>query len=200
MRSSTNLGPVGERALTGVERTFKDDEIIVSKTDLTGKITYANELFCRISGYSEAELIGAPHSILRHPAMPRIVFKVLWDRVQAGNEIFAFVVNRCRQGDEYWVFAHVTPTFRNGEVIAYHSNRRTVNRTALPEIKALYERLRVEEQRHGDKRSGLAASGALLERVLAERKQTYDELVWSLENGGGGRASIEPRSRRAVAA
>ena len=200
MRRSVTIGPVGERTLTGVERKFNDDQIIVSKTDPTGKITYANELFCRISGYTEAELIGAPHSILRHPAMPRIVYKLLWERVQGGHELFAFVVNRCREGDEYWVYAHVSPTFRGGEIVGYHSNRRTVNRTALPEIKALYETLRAEEQRQGDKRSGLAASGALLERFLAERGQTYDELVWSFENRGSGDASIASRSRRAVAA
>jgi PAS domain S-box len=97
--------------LTGVERTFGTDEIIVSKTDPKGRIIYANEVFLRLAGYAESEIIGQPHSIIRHPDMPRCVFKLLWDTVQSGNEIFAYVVNRSKNGDHYWVLAHVTPTF-----------------------------------------------------------------------------------------
>jgi len=97
---------------TGVESHFGDDEIIVSKTDPRGVITYANEIFIRVSGYSEEELLGAPHSILRHPAMPRCVFKLLWDTIQGGREIFAYVVNLAKTGNHYWVLAHVTPSRR----------------------------------------------------------------------------------------
>ena len=70
---------------TGRERVFDKDEIIVSKTDVTGKITYANHVFLRVSGYSEADCIGAPHSMIRHPDMPRAVFKYAWDRLLAGR-------------------------------------------------------------------------------------------------------------------
>ena len=97
--------------LTGVERTFGEDEIIVSKTDLTGRITYANDVFLRISGYAEAEVLGQPHSIIRHPGTPRAVFSLLWRTIESGREIFAYVVNRAKNGDHYWVLAHVTPTF-----------------------------------------------------------------------------------------
>jgi len=100
--------------LTGVERFFDADEVIVSKTDLKGRITYANRVFQRVAGYGEAELMGAPHSIVRHPAMPRCVFKLLWDTLEAKQEIFAYVINRARNGDHYWVFAHVTPSFDAG--------------------------------------------------------------------------------------
>ena len=78
----------------GEELCFDENQFIVSKTDLKGKITYANDLFIKISGYSEEELIGTPHNILRHPDMPRAVFKLLWDKVQKGDEIFAYVKNR----------------------------------------------------------------------------------------------------------
>ena len=75
--------------LTGHERTFAPDEFIVSKTDVKGHITYANEVFLRISGFDEEEVIGAPHSLVRHPDMPRCVFKLLWETIQAKKEIFA---------------------------------------------------------------------------------------------------------------
>jgi PAS domain S-box-containing protein len=176
-------GPsASSNGLSGVERFFDDDEIIVSKTDLTGKIIYANDVFCRISGYAEAELIGRPHSILRHPKMPRVVFKVLWDRIQADQEIFAFVLNRSRSGDEYWVYAHVTPTFHQDKKVGYHSNRRTVNRSALPEVRQIYARLLAEEQRHPQKGDAVAASARVLDQMLDEARMSYDELVWSLES------------------
>ena len=96
--------------LTGVERFFDKDEIIVSKTDLKGRMTYCNDVFLRIAGYTEQELLGQPHSIIRHPDMPRCVFKLLWDTIGAGKEIFAYVINRAKNGDHYWVLAHVTPS------------------------------------------------------------------------------------------
>ncbi|HPV77190.1 MAG TPA: PAS domain-containing protein, partial [Gemmatimonadaceae bacterium] len=88
---------------SGRERSFGEDEIIVSKTDLQGKITYANDVFIRVSGYEEDELLGAPHSIIRHPDMPRAVFKLLWDTLATGREVFAYVNNMARNGDNYWV-------------------------------------------------------------------------------------------------
>ena len=74
---------------TGTERTFENDEIIVSKTDSKGRITYANDVFLKLALYEESEVLGAPHSLVRHPDMPRAVFKLLWDTIQAGEEIFA---------------------------------------------------------------------------------------------------------------
>jgi PAS domain S-box-containing protein len=84
---------------TGQEVRFPETGLIVSKTDLRGVITYANELFTEVCGYHEDELLGRPHSIIRHPEMPRCVFKLLWDTIQDGHEIFAFVVNLCKSGD-----------------------------------------------------------------------------------------------------
>lgn len=82
-----------------------DDEIIVSKTDLKGRITYANRVFLTIAGYTEQEVLGEPHSIIRHPDLPRCIFKLLWDTIQGGTEIFAYVINRCKNGDHYLVYA-----------------------------------------------------------------------------------------------
>lgn len=169
---------------TGVERTFGADELIVSKTDLKGTITYANRVFCRVSGYTEAQLLGRPHSILRHPDMPRAVFKLLWDELGAGREVFAYVLNLAADGAHYWVLAHVTPTIRGGRTIGYHSNRRRPDRRAVAQATALYAALLAEERTAPDRRAGLARSWALLEETLAQKRTTYPELVWSWTGEG----------------
>lgn len=170
-----------KKSLTGVERFFDEDEIIVSKTDLRGRITYANDLFLRIADYSEAEVLGQPHSLIRHPDMPRAVFKLLWDELGAEREIFAYVVNRCKNGDHYWVLAHVTPTFdSNGKVTSYHSNRRVPDRSAVQTMSELYKELRAEELRHKDRHQGLNASYELLVAILGKTKVSYPEFIFSL--------------------
>lgn len=167
---------------TGVERTFGAEEIIVSKTDGKGRITYANEVFLRVAGYAEAEAIGQPHSIIRHPEMPRVVFKLLWETIEAGQEIFAYVNNLAADGAHYWVLAHVTPSARRGGAAAgYHSNRRSPDRDAVRKAEALYRELTAEERRHQRPADAMAASGALLDAHLATLGQTYEEFVWSLE-------------------
>lgn len=168
-------------APTGVEASFSEEEIIVSKTDVTGKITYVNQVFCRVSGYTEAEAIGMPHSAIRHPAMPRCVFQLLWDTIARGEEIFAYVVNLGRDGSHYWVFAHVTPTFDSaGRIVGYHSNRRWPDRAAIAAIEPIYAALLAAEQGHPTKADAIAASTRLLGQVLAERGQTYEAFVFSL--------------------
>lgn len=166
---------------TGVERQFGTEEIIVSKTDLKGHLTYANDVFIRVSGYEEHELIGRPHSLIRHPDMPRAVFKLLWDAVESGREIFAYVNNMSRNGDHYWVLAHVTPSFDgDGRIIGYHSNRRVPDRRAVDKIMPMYDMLRSAEQRHADRKDGLVASVAMLEGMLAKTGMSYHEWVWTL--------------------
>ncbi len=167
---------------TGIERHFGEDEIIVSKTDLQGKITYANDVFIRVAGYTEEELIGAPHSLIRHPDMPRAVFKLLWDTLEAGHEIFAYVNNMAANGDNYWVFAHVTPSFdAHGKVVGFHSNRRVPEPARVAAVKPLYEALLATERRHSDRRDGLVASVAQLEGILAAAGLTYHEWVWTFK-------------------
>lgn len=167
--------------VTGVERRFADDEIIVSKTDLKGRITYANRVFVAISGYSESELLGAPHSILRHPEMPRAVFKLLWDTIQGGREIFAYVLNRCKSGDHYWVFAHVTPSYdRAGNVCGFHSNRRSPEPAKVARVEPIYQQLLSVERRHSNPKEQIAASVPALHRFLEARGMSYDEFIFSL--------------------
>ncbi|GAB4520325.1 MAG: PAS domain-containing protein [Phycisphaerales bacterium] len=166
---------------TGVERFFDEGELIVSKTDLQGKITYANNVFQRVSGYRECELIGKPHSLIRHPSMPRCVFRLLWERIEAGHEVFAYVVNLCKNGDHYWVLAHVTPTHDSGgRITGYHSNRRVPTRAALDRIEPLYHELLEVERRHRLPKDQWGASLPALVERLESLGVTYDEFVFSL--------------------
>ncbi len=168
-------------APTGKEIGFGEDEIIVSKTDMRGVITYANDVFMRVSGYTEAELIGQPHNLIRHPEMPRCVFRLLWKTISEGQEIFAYVLNLARNGDGYWVFAHVTPSYdRQGKIIGYHSNRRVPHLDALAKVRPLYAQLRVEEKKHASLDAGIRASTELLVATLAKSGLTYPEFVFNL--------------------
>jgi PAS domain S-box-containing protein len=159
------------------EIALTDDAFIVSKTDTKGRIIYGNKYFLKISGYSEDELLGAPHSILRHPDMPKIIFKLLWDRIKAKQEIFAFVKNLCKDGSYYWVLANVTATLDANENIRdFHSVRRKPSAAAMAEIPQLYAQLR-EAERNG----GMEASKNLLDTVLNEKGVGYDEYVLSFK-------------------
>jgi PAS domain S-box-containing protein len=165
---------------TGRETFFSDSEMIVSKTDLKGRVTYANRLFCRMAGYRESELIGQPHSMIRHPDMPRSVFKLLWDTIEARREIFAFVKNMSSSGDHYWVFAHVTPSFdAGGQLIGYHSNRRVPDRAMLETaIIPLYAEVLKIERSHVNGKEALAAGYRALTDFVASQKVSYEELVF----------------------
>ncbi len=168
---------------SGVERYFEENDIIVSKTDLKGRLTYVNKVFMAIAGYEESELIGQPHSLIRHPHMPRCIFKLLWDTLEAKKEIFAYVVNLCKNGDHYWVFAHVTPSYDgDGNVVGYHSNRRVpdkeiLNSTIIP----LYKQLLDEEAKHANRKEGLNASYQMVLDLLQEKGVGYDEFILSLK-------------------
>ncbi len=168
--------------LTGVERTFDDNQIIVSKTDTTGRITYANQVFLDVAGYQLAEVMGQPHSLIRHPDMPRCVFKLLWDTLAQKQEIFAYVVNRCKNGDHYWVLAHVTPSYdKDGQIIGYHSNRRVPKREVLDKaIIPLYDLLLKKEQSFQNRKEGMEASTQVLLDLLNEKGVGYDEFILSL--------------------
>ena len=166
---------------TGRERTFHEDEIIVSKTDLKGIITYANHVFMRVAGYTERELLGKPHNIIRHPDMPKCVFKLLWDTIAAGNEIFAYVINLCKNGDHYWVFAHVTPSFDGkGNITGYHSSRRKPDRQAVDQVVPIYQALLKKEASYSDWRDGMNAATDMLLAHLDQAGVQYDEFVLSI--------------------
>lgn len=166
---------------SGQERFFDSNEIIVSKTDLKGHITYTNEMFIQLAGFTEKELLGQPHSMIRHPDMPRCIFKLLWGNLQAKKEIFAYVVNMCKNGDHYWVLAHVTPTFdETGAVTSYHSSRRVPDRNVLNTvIIPLYKTLLAEEKKHTNRKEGMESAFKLLMSTLKAKGVSYDEFIFS---------------------
>ncbi len=173
---------------TGVERTFGADEMIVTKTDLQGRITYANDVFCRVSALREDQLVGRPHSVIRHPQMPRGVFRLLWDTLGEGREIFAYVMNLAGDGAHYWVLAHVTPSYGpGGQPVGYHSNRRQPTRGALTEVQQVYRRMLQEESRHTNANEAAGAGLAVLHEHLREQHTTYEQMVWSLAGEEGRR-------------
>lgn len=166
---------------TGREVSMGQEEIIVSKTDLNGRITYVNDVFLRISSFTREEVIGQPHSFIRHPDMPRCVFRLLWESIQNGKEIFAYVVNMTKNGDHYWVLANITPTFdAHGAIIGYHSNRRAPDRAALDAIRPLYQQLCAIERSHPRKAEAITASTQELQRHVAGGFSSYEEFVFSL--------------------
>lgn len=129
------------RFTTGTERSVPADAYLVSKTDLAGKITYANDAFVAISGYSREELQGQPHNIVRHPDMPAVAFADLWKTLKAGFPWRGLVKNRAKDGSFYWVEASVVPVKENGETVGYMSVRKAPTRDAIQAAEQLYAQL-----------------------------------------------------------
>ena len=162
---------------TNRETNIQADDFLISKTDVKGRISYANPAFIKVTGFSEKELLGKPHSLIRHQDMPKIIFKLLWDEISNKKEIFAYVKNMSKDGGFYWVYANVTPsldTQRN--IIGYYSVRRKANPKALKEIIPLYEKLLSLE-----KNGGIDASSNYLTELLKDKGVSYDELSNNLQ-------------------
>lgn len=128
--------------VTNIEHVLEDGRPIVSMTDLKGKITYVNPYFVEVCGFSDQELLGAPHNIVRHPDMPAGAFADLWQSLKRGEIWNALVKNRCKNGDYYWVFANVTPVRENGKVVGYLSVRTKPSRQQIEEAEKIYTELR----------------------------------------------------------
>jgi len=128
--------------VTNKEYVLDDTETIVSKTDLHGNITYVNLDFVRISGYSEQELLGSPQNIVRHPDMPAEAFADLWQALKNGKAWSGVVKNRCKNGDHYWVHAHVAPVMENNQAVGYTSIRIKPSREQIEAAKSAYEEIR----------------------------------------------------------
>lgn len=164
----------------GKEKVMRENDFIVSKTDTKGIITYGNRIFIEFSGYDENELIGIQHNIIRHPDMPRAVFKLLWDTIAQGKEISAYVKNMAKDGSFYWVFANVTPDFdERGNISGYFSVRRKPKAEAVKVVSGLYQAMLEAEQKAGA-RDAIAASTKILVNLLTEKNISYDELILSL--------------------
>jgi len=171
------------KEIKNVEKILSDNDFIVSKTDTKGYITYCNRIFVEMAGWSRFELIGANHNIIRHPHMPKIAFKILWDLIQSKKEFFGFVKNLRKDGGFYWVFAYITPDLDlNGNIIGYTSFRKKPSRRGIEFLEPIYLKL-VEVEKSG----GMSASYELLKEVLGATDENviekYQKLVFDLQKG-----------------
>ena len=164
-------------SITQIEKVMSEDDFIVSKTDKNGFITYCNQIFIDMSGYTKEELIGANHNLIRHPDMPRVAFNLAWDLIKSGKEFFGFVKNLKKDGGYYWVFAYITADYdQSGNIVGYSSFRRKPSRAAIDAIEPVYKLLIDAE-----KKGGMEASGKLLTGFLEENNTTYNDLIINLQ-------------------
>ena len=162
---------------TSVEKVMREKDLIFSRTDLKGKITYANNIFIEFSGYTHAELIGAQHNIIRHPDMPRAVFKLLWDKIQNKEECCAYVKNMSKDGSFYWVYATVNPSFdENGNPKGYTSCRGKPKQSGLDVVQPLYATM-LEAEKKAGAANAIEASSKILTDLLHDKGMSYDEFV-----------------------
>ena len=160
----------------------KDSEIqlnpyktIMSKTDDKGIIEYANDYFTEISGYKEWELMGQPHNILRHPDMPKVVFKLLWDRLKMAQPIYAIVKNLAKDGSFYWVIADFKTKINNDGQVTHYARRKAVPQNIKQKINKIYENILEIE-----KTAGLEASEAYFNAMLEDAGISYDQFILNL--------------------
>ena len=153
---------------TELEKEVSSIDLIVSKSDEKGNITYVNPIFMKISGYTQGELYDKPHAILRHPDMPKVIFKYLWDTLKEGNDVVAYVKNLCKDGSYYWVLATVrTAKNPDGSFRNYMSTRKCITENAKETISTFYTKLLDTE-----KSAGLEASEEMFNTFMKENNLT----------------------------
>jgi len=147
---------------------------IVSKTDKNGKIIYGNDYFVEISGYSESELIGQPHNIIRHPDMPRVIFKILWERLEHKQNMLAVIKNLSKDGRAYWVTTdfEIKRDRLTNEIIGYTAFRKAASQKAIDKMGKLYATLNQIE-----KELTIEDSEKYLTGYLENEKKSYDEFI-----------------------
>lgn len=164
------------------EYKLSNEGIIVSKTDLKGRITYANRYFMEVVDLPESELLGKPHNIIRHADMPRGVFYLLWKTLQQRKEFFGYVKNISAGGGYYWVLANITPDIRTDLTLdGYFSVRRRPNYAAVQKIQDLYKQMLNLEARQSASQAAKISAEWLLEQV-DKQGCTYNEFIWQLED------------------
>ena len=167
-----------DRVVGYQELKLNRSDLIVSKTDTNGLITYANPSFVRISGYSTKELVGQPHNIMRHPDMPRAIFARMWKMLQSDKPIYCYVKNLAKDGSFYWVFAYMIPDLdAKGNVIGYHSERRAPNPKAIAEIENLYEKVK-----HIEIADGIEAALSYLNHIGTLKAESCENYIYKLQN------------------
>ena len=162
--------------IVGKEIKLDPSKTIMSKTDKKGIIEYANEYFMEISGYEEYELMGKPHNIIRHPDMPKVIFKELWVRLKKGENIHALVKNLTKNGDYYWVLTNFETKYdKEGEIISHYSRRKAAPGNAVYQIEKLYKTLLAIE-----KTQSVAVAEKYFVGMLEEKNMSYDEFIFDI--------------------
>ena len=166
---------------TGKELKLHPKELLVSKTDVKGVISYGNNTFVEISGYKESELIGMPHNILRHPDMPKAIFYLMWESIKNGKNIMAVVKNLSKNGDHYWV----TTDFdiqrnREGKIRNFIAFRQAAPKNVVKVIEPLYDTMLEIEEKHS-----MEESINYLEAFLEEKQMSYNQYIEDLAKPKG---------------
>jgi PAS domain S-box-containing protein len=160
---------------------MKDNDFIVSKTNLKGQIVYANQIFVRFSGYRQSEIYNHQHSLIRHPDMPKAVFELLWQTIKSGKEFNGYVKNMHKSGSFYWVIANVTPSYDSkGKIIGYYSVRRKPKDQALAIIQPLYQEMLSAERCTSNTKDAIAAGTQILQNALEQKGMDYDQFIFTL--------------------
>lgn len=164
--------------ITDEEIEVDRNDLIISRADTRGTITYCNEIFTKMSGWTQEELLGSNHNLIRHPHMPKATYKIIWDNIKAEKEFYGYVKNLCKNGGYYWVFVYITADLdKNNKIAGYTSYRRYAPKLAINTIEPIYK-LMIEAEKQGD----IEASTALLEKILSKNGFTsYDQFIFDLQ-------------------
>ena len=164
------------------EILLSPDQMIVTKTDLKGQITYANRTFMEIADFQEHEVLNKPHNLIRHPDMPRGVFRLMWKTLQKRQEFFGVVKNYTSNHKEYyWVLANITPDFNNaGQLAGFYSVRRPASRAAIAALEPIYQQMRQIEAKLSKAEGPDASVAWLLDQVRMSGASNYEDFVMSL--------------------
>lgn len=164
---------------TSNEKLMREDDFIVSKTDIKGRLTYCNRIFIEFSGYSEQELLSQQHNIIRHPEMPRSVFSLLWQTINTGHEFFGYVKNMSKDGSYYWVFANVSPSYQADKITGFLSVRRKPETEKVKLIEPVYQDMLAAEKQASTSNAIMAGTKILADITQATGKD-YREFILTL--------------------
>ena len=166
--------------VTNVEYPIADDAMIVSKTDQKGKLVYFNKQFVDASGFTEAELLGQPHNIVRHPDMPSEAFEDLWTTIKTGMPWAGAVKNRRKNGDFYWVRASVTPIWEDGQIAGYMSIRTKLPAAQRTEAEQVYAQIREKRAHKYTVTAGLIRRRSIADSISSRFKMTIGRKIYAL--------------------
>ncbi len=164
--------------ITNEEMEFERNDLIISRTDIRGTITYCNNIFAKMSGWTQEELLGSNHNLIRHPDMPQAAYQLVWDSIKAKSEFYGYVKNLRKDGGYYWVFAYITADLDdNGEIAGYTSYRRYAPKVAVDTMEPIYKLLMDAEEK-----GGIEASVELLGDFLNKNGfSSYDQFIVDLQ-------------------